>query len=192
MVEYFFNSSTNAITQIGTYTEATPNGQEFNTIRDLGDGVGDPPPDDQLDNAGTTQVTTKIADLRTTGVNLNLSGVSDANAQNYVAGTRFNDTFVGENSAINEYYYIGRNSVSGPAPTDCSPEGISARTLQFPIRSRITRSRRCRRTAPSPLLLGRAIRCARLADNYRHPVIARRFCVERAGVGIGAVEGPGG
>ncbi len=43
---------------------------------------------------------------------------SSNGAQNYVAGTHFNDTFVGGNSAINEYYYIGRNSLSGPAPTD--------------------------------------------------------------------------
>ncbi len=49
VVEYFFNSSTNATTQIGTYTEATPNGQEFNTIRDLGDGRMAVTYDDQLD-----------------------------------------------------------------------------------------------------------------------------------------------
>jgi hypothetical protein len=82
IVEYFFNSSTNTISQIATYTEATPNGQEFNTIRDLNDGRVAIIYDSQLDSAGTTQVTTDVVDFRTTPLIVN-----DANGAISITGS---------------------------------------------------------------------------------------------------------
>jgi hypothetical protein len=117
IVDFFYNTTTGTTTQIGTYTEATPNGQTYNSIRDLGDGRVAIIYDDQINSgAGTTQVTTNIVDFRTTGVNINDSG--QTGGQQYVAGTHFNDTFIGENNNSNEYYFIGQNSAVGPAPTD--------------------------------------------------------------------------
>ncbi|MFI5091309.1 MAG: beta strand repeat-containing protein, partial [Terriglobales bacterium] len=118
IVEFFYNSSTSTTTEIGSYTEITPHGHIYNNIRDLGDGRVAIIYDDQTNVNGTTQVTTNIVDFRTTGLNINDSGLTGGNQQQYVAGTHFNDTFIGENNGSNEYYFIGQNSAVGPAPTD--------------------------------------------------------------------------
>ena len=117
IVEYFYNTTSGTTTQIGTYTEATPDGQTYSNIRDLGDGRVAIIYDDQLDSAGTTQVTTNIVDFRTTGLVINDSSITDG-LDKYFAGTQFNDSVVGENSVNNFYYYIGRTTTVGPGPTD--------------------------------------------------------------------------
>ena len=71
IVEFFYNTTSGTTTQVGTYTEATPEGQTYNTIRDLGDGRVAIVYDDQIDSAGTTQVTTKIVDFRNQGLKVN-------------------------------------------------------------------------------------------------------------------------
>ena len=71
IVEFFYNTTSGTTTQVGTYTEATPDGQTYNTIRDLGDGRVAIVYDDQIDSAGTTQVTTNIVDFRNQGLKVN-------------------------------------------------------------------------------------------------------------------------
>ena len=55
--EFFFSTTNNAntITEIGSYTEATPNGQIYTNMRDLGDGRVAIIYDDQIDGGGTTE-----------------------------------------------------------------------------------------------------------------------------------------
>src|SRR5260370_35414199 len=64
----------------------------------------------------SSQYTTDIFDLRTTGLNINDSSLSDGQAK-YIAGTQFNDTFTGETNDTNFYYFVGQNT-STSAPTD--------------------------------------------------------------------------
>ncbi len=117
VIEYFWNSTDNSVTTLGSYTEATPNGQEFSQLRDLGDGRVIITYDDQLPDGVTTQASMNVVDFRTTGLIINNSGLSDG-LDKYYAGTQFNDIVVGENNVNNFYYYIGQNTTSSPGPTD--------------------------------------------------------------------------
>ena len=74
--------------------------------------------DDQINSDGTTQVSTNIVDFRTTGVNINDSGLTGNYQQIYVAGTHFNDTFIGEPNSGNEYYFVGQDLAVGTPPSD--------------------------------------------------------------------------
>ena len=128
--EFFFNTTNNAntITEIGSYTEATPNGQIYTNMRDLGDGRVAIIYDDQIDGSGTTEASTNIVDFRTTGLTPTTPGVGTD--QKYFAGTQFNDNVIGQNSAggnfaSNEYYYVGSNA-GGAAPTDTFTGGTNA------------------------------------------------------------------
>ena len=71
--EFSFNSSTNTTTEISSYTEATPNGQTYDNLRDLGDGRVAIVYDDQVDISGTTQTSTHIVDFRTAGLNISFN-----------------------------------------------------------------------------------------------------------------------
>ncbi len=64
----------------------------------------------------SSQYTTDIFDFRTAGLNINDSGLSDDQSK-YVAGTHFNDTFAGENSDQNYYYFVGQDTLTS-APID--------------------------------------------------------------------------
>ncbi len=134
IVEFFYNSSAQTTTEIGSYTEATPDGQTYNNIRDLGDGRVAIIYDDQINSNGTTQVSTNIVDFRTTPWNMSTSvaGTQDQ----YYAGTQFNDKVFGENDVNNFYYYIGQNTTVGPGPTDTftgGDNGINVAIFSDPI-----------------------------------------------------------
>jgi hypothetical protein len=128
VVEFFYDPVTGTTTQVGTYTEATPHGQTYSGFRDLGDGRVAIIYDDQINSDGTTQATTNIVDFRTTGIYIDNSGLPGGKEQ-YVAGTHFNDTFIGGNNGGNEYYFIGQNSAVGPAPTDTFTGGQFANNV---------------------------------------------------------------
>jgi hypothetical protein len=95
----------------------------FGRLIALGDGRIELTYDNTLPDGVTTQYQTDIFDLRTAGVNINDSGVTDGKDK-YVAGTQFNDTFTGENNVNNTYYFVG--SASGTAPTDSFTGGGGA------------------------------------------------------------------
>jgi hypothetical protein len=119
-LEYGDNTATNMVEfnasgqQLGTLTVATT--QEAQSITNFGDGRIGVVYDNLLDASGTSQLVTDIYDFRTTGVNVNDSGLNDG-LNKYVAGTQYDDTFTGENNVDNAYYYVGQNT-TGPGPTD--------------------------------------------------------------------------
>jgi len=120
VLEYGDNTATNLVEfnaggqQLGTLTVATT--QEAQSITNFGDGRVGVVYDNLLDSSGTSQLVTDIYDFRTTGVNINDSGLNDG-INKYVAGTQYNDIFIGENNVNNTYYYIGQNT-TGPGPAD--------------------------------------------------------------------------
>ena len=130
IVEFFYNSSTNAITEIGTYTEATPDGQTYNNIRDLGDGRVAIIYDDQINGDGTTQVSTNIVDFRTTGVNINDSGLTGNYQSNICRRYAFQRYYSsGQPNATNEYYFIGQDLAAGAPPIDTFTGGQYANNV---------------------------------------------------------------
>ena len=54
--------------------------------------------------------------MRNSAVDINDSALADA-TDKYIAGTRFSDTFTGENGVLNSYYFIGSDT-NGVAPSD--------------------------------------------------------------------------
>jgi hypothetical protein len=119
-VEYGDNTATKLVEfnasglQLGTLTVATT--QEAQSITNFGDGRVGVVYDNLLDASGTSQLVTDVYDFRTSGVNINDSGLNDG-INKYVAGTQYNDAFVGENNVSNTYDYIGQ-STTGPGPSD--------------------------------------------------------------------------
>ena len=71
--EFFFNNSNGTTTELSSYTEATPNGQTYDNLRDLFDGRVAIVYDDQVDISGTTQTNTHIVDFRSAGLNINFN-----------------------------------------------------------------------------------------------------------------------
>ena len=114
-----FNSSGNEIASITdpvTFTTTLP----YSQIENFGDGRIGITYDEPVGTNGTSQYVTNIYDLRTTGLDINNSGLSDGLAK-YVAGTEFNDTFTGENNVDNTYYYIGQDAAGqGASDTGAS------------------------------------------------------------------------
>ena len=76
-----------------------------------------------INSGGTSEITTHVFDLRTTGWNIpsSISGTPGQDA--YFAGTQFNDTVHGENNVNNFYYYVG-TSIPSLAPSDFFYGGI--------------------------------------------------------------------
>jgi hypothetical protein len=68
-----------------------------------------------VNSGGTSEITTNVFDLRTTGWSIptSISGTQDA----YFSGTQFPDTVHGENGVNNFYYFVG-SSIPGSAPSD--------------------------------------------------------------------------
>ena len=106
-----FDSSGNELASL--FDPSTPT---FGQLIVFGDGRIGLEYDNTLADGVTTQYTTDIYDLRTTGLNINDSGLNDGKDK-YFAGTQFNDTVVGENNVNNTYYYVGANT-TGSGPTD--------------------------------------------------------------------------
>jgi T5SS/PEP-CTERM-associated repeat protein len=100
--------------QIATYSEAT--NQFFNQLEVFGDGRVGLSYDNVLDSSGTTQFTTNIIDLRTSGIPSGYTGIVNVGSRDF-AGTQFNDNVVGGNGFNNTYYYVGRNT-TGQGPSD--------------------------------------------------------------------------
>src|SRR5262249_31776308 len=69
-----------------------------------------------VDANETSQVTSKIFDLRTAGLSIDDTNLHDHIDKDF-AGTRFDDSVVGESSVNNIYYFVG-DSTSGPGPVD--------------------------------------------------------------------------
>src|SRR5229473_2264058 len=120
VLEYGDNTATNIVEfdsnglQLGAATESTT--QTAQSLIDFGDGRVGIVYDYLVDSSGTSQLVTHVYDFRTIGVNINDSTLVDG-LDKYVAGTKFNDTFVGENNVNNTYDFIGQNT-GGPAPSD--------------------------------------------------------------------------
>jgi hypothetical protein len=117
---YGDNSATHLIgydangNQLASVTDSTS--QVFSTYFALPDGrVGIQYDQLQADNV-TTDPLVKVYDFRTTGVNINDSALTDGKSKQ-VAGTEFNDIFVGENGVNNAYEFVGGLG-SGSIPTD--------------------------------------------------------------------------
>ena len=100
-----FDSSGNQLASIFDATQQT-----FSQFNPLGDGRVELLFDDPVDANGTTQYVTDVFDLRTAGLNINDSSLNDGKDK-YIAGTQFNDTFVGESNVNNTYYYVGQNTM---------------------------------------------------------------------------------
>ncbi len=120
VLEYGDDTATNIVEfdsnglQLGAATESTT--QTAQSLIDFGDGRVGIVYDYLVDSSGTSQLVTHVYDFRTIGVNINDSTLVDG-LDKYVAGTKFNDTFVGENNVNNTYDFIGQNT-GGPAPSD--------------------------------------------------------------------------
>jgi hypothetical protein len=69
-----------------------------------------------IDSNETSQYVVKTFDFRSTGLNIDDSGLADGRDK-YIAGTQFNDVFKGENGVNNNYYFVG-SAAGGAAPTD--------------------------------------------------------------------------
>jgi T5SS/PEP-CTERM-associated repeat protein len=100
--------------QIASYSEAT--NQFFNQLEIFGDGRVGLSYDNVIDSSGTTQFTTNIIDLRTSGIPSFYTGITNVNNREF-AGTQFNDNVVGVANNNNEYYFVGR-STTGQGPSD--------------------------------------------------------------------------
>jgi hypothetical protein len=94
-----------------------PSTTTFGGLGLFGDGRISLTYDNVLDASGTSQYTTDIYDLRTTGLNVNDSTDLFTSDQ-YFAGTHFNDTVTGANNVNNEYYFVGQDAANGAAPSD--------------------------------------------------------------------------
>lgn len=92
-------------------TATDPTDHTFDSISILGDGRVAVLYDNTLDPSGTSQVVSHVFDFRDTGVNINDASLTDGNNK-YIAGTHFNDTFIGEPNVLNEYYYVGSTTLS--------------------------------------------------------------------------------
>ena len=101
-----------------------PSTQTFGQMTVLGDGRIALAYDNAVDANGTTQYTTHIFDLRTSGLNINNGGGFSDGKDKYYAGTQFNDTVIGENNVNNTYYFVGQNT-TGSGPTDSFTGGNS-------------------------------------------------------------------
>ncbi|MEA2995618.1 MAG: hypothetical protein QOG74_1167, partial [Alphaproteobacteria bacterium] len=99
--------------QLAALSQAT--NQTFGNFTSLGDGRYTVAYR-LTDNTQTSQFRFDTFDFRTTGVNVDYSGLNDGR-EKYVAGTQFNDRFVGENGVVNEYYFVGQNG-GGAGPAD--------------------------------------------------------------------------
>ena len=75
-----------------------------------------------INSGGTSEITTNVFDLRTTGWNISSFGLWDTDQ--YYAGTQFNDTVHGENNVNNFYYFVG-TSIPSSAPSDFFYGGTS-------------------------------------------------------------------
>jgi len=94
-----------------------PSTTTFDQLGGFGDGRISLTYDNLLDSSGTTQYTTDIYDLRTSGLNVNDAGVALTSDQ-YFSGTQYGDDItVGASNVDSIYYYVGDNT-TGPAPTD--------------------------------------------------------------------------
>ncbi len=94
-----------------------PSTTTFSSFDLFGDGRIGLSYDNVLADGVTTQYTTDIYDLRTSGLNVNDTGVTLTSDQ-YFAGTQFGDNIVvGASNANSTYYFVGDNT-TGPAPTD--------------------------------------------------------------------------
>jgi T5SS/PEP-CTERM-associated repeat protein len=69
-----------------------------------------------VDANGTTQYSTNIYDLRTSGLVVNNATANDGKDK-YYAGTQYNDAVIGENGVNNTYYFVGQNT-NTVGPTD--------------------------------------------------------------------------
>jgi VCBS repeat-containing protein len=120
VLEYGDNTKTNVVefsstgAQLGSLSVATT--QAAQNILNYGDGRIGIVYDNLLDASGTSQIVTDVYDFRTSGVSINDSALADG-VDKYVAGTKFNDTFVGENGVNNTYAYVG-NATTGTGPAD--------------------------------------------------------------------------
>ncbi|MBV9462187.1 MAG: hypothetical protein JO141_32370, partial [Bradyrhizobium sp.] len=123
ILEYAVTNGGSTVTELASFTDPTT--QAFDNLTVLGDGritltydqLVNPSPDE------TSQYLFKTFDLRTAGIHIDDSGKTDAQNQ-YVAGTHYSDTFVGENNVNNEYYDVGQGSTSS-APVDHFTGGSS-------------------------------------------------------------------
>ena len=107
-----FNSSGSEIASL-----FDPSTTMFGGIGVFGDGRIALTYDNVLDTSGTTQYTTDIYDLRTSGLNVNDTGITLTSDQ-YFAGTQYGDSVVVGASNVNaSYYYVG-DDTTGAAPTD--------------------------------------------------------------------------
>ena len=94
-----------------------PSTTTFGQLGSFGDGRISLSYDNVLADGVTTQYTTDIYDLRTSGLNINDTAVTLTSDQ-YIAGTQYGDNVViGASSVKSTYYYVGDNT-TGPAPTD--------------------------------------------------------------------------
>ncbi len=112
--EYAVTATGNIVTLLDTVTD--PTAQAFDDLTVMGDGRIAITYNDQINPSPdkTSQNDIKIFDLRTAGVTINDSSLTDGQSK-YFAGTHYNDTVTGENSVNNEYYFVGQNTVLGPA-----------------------------------------------------------------------------
>jgi hypothetical protein len=69
-----------------------------------------------VDANGTTQYSTNIYDLRTSGLVVN-NAIANDGKDKYYAGTQYNDAVIGENGVNNTYYFVGQNTNTA-GPTD--------------------------------------------------------------------------
>ena len=94
-----------------------PSTTTFDQFGGFGDGRISLTYDKVLDSSGTSQYTTDIYDLRTSGLNINDTGVT-LTSDEYFAGTQYGDDItVGASNVNSVYYYVGDNT-TGPASTD--------------------------------------------------------------------------
>ena len=117
ILEYGVTNSGNTVTELASFTDPTT--QAFQNLTIMGDGRITLTYDN-LVNAlpdETSQYLFKTFDLRTSGITINDSSLSDSQNK-YFAGTHFSDTVTGENNVNNEYYFVGQDTSSGSGPTD--------------------------------------------------------------------------
>lgn len=101
-----FDTSGNVLT-----TATDPTDHTFDSVAILGDGRVAVLYDNILDPLGTSQIVSHVFDFRTTGVHIDDASLTDGNNK-FVAGTKFNDAFIGEPNVLNAYYYVGGTTLS--------------------------------------------------------------------------------
>jgi hypothetical protein len=117
-----------SVTPVASVTNPVPTAYTptvLGSVDALGDGRISISYNTVIDSSETSQFLVKTFDFRTTGLNIDDSGLSGGQDK-YIAGTQFNNVFKGENGVNNNYYFVG-SAVSGAA-ADVFDGGTSTST----------------------------------------------------------------